>query len=653
MAYFKQVLLFALFLFISSTQTVSFAKSTPGSKPETDAYLFVYFTGNKMYEEQIRFALSYDGYNYKALNRNLPVIQSDIISETGGVRDPHILRSEDGKYFYMVVTDMVSARGWDSNRGMVLLKSKDLVHWTHTAINITKTYAQFKDVVRVWAPQTIYDKEAGKYMIYFSMKTGPAGYDIIYYAYANSDFTALESAPKQLFFHPENKSCIDGDIVFSNGKYHLFYKTEGHGNGIKKARSEHLTSGWVPEDNYLQQTRDNVEGSGVFKLNNSDNWILMYDVYTKGRYEFCKSSDLQNFSLIQNQISMDFHPRHGTVLPITKKEAARLEKAWAKSKQSTENYPIKKKSSGNPVLDGYFADPDILYAEKTGKFYMYPTSDGFRDWSGNYFQCFVSDNLKKWYGGDTILTLGKDVKWAHNNAWAPCIVEKKINGKYQYFYYFTAQQKIGVATSDNPDGPFKDSGRPIVADRPEGINRGQVIDPDVFTDPATGKSYLYWGNGFMAGAELNDDMTSIKAETTTILRPDKTFREGTYVFYRNGTYYFMWSEDDTRSPNYRVRYATSKSPLGEFTIPQNNLVLVRDDKQGIYGTGHNAVIQLPGTDKWYIVYHRFMYHYGIKMGRDAGWYRQVCIDELKFAEDGSIIQVKPTHKGIKAVKVKK
>ena len=83
MAYFKQVLLFALFLFISSTQTVSFAKSTPGSKPDTDAYLFVYFTGNKMYEEQIRFALSYDGYNYKALNRNLPVIQSDIISETG------------------------------------------------------------------------------------------------------------------------------------------------------------------------------------------------------------------------------------------------------------------------------------------------------------------------------------------------------------------------------------------------------------------------------------------------------------------------------------------------------------------------------------------------------------------------------------------
>ena len=79
---------------------------------------------------------------------------------------------------------------------------------------------------------------------------------------------------------------------------------------------------------------------------------------------------------------------------------------------------------------------------------MYPTSDGFRDWSGNYFQCFVSDNLKKWYGGDTILTLGKDVKWAHNNAWAPCIVEKKINGKYQYFYYFTAQQKIGVATSE-------------------------------------------------------------------------------------------------------------------------------------------------------------------------------------------------------------
>src|SRR5882762_533371 len=77
-------------------------------KPETkkySAYLFVYFTGNIKGGEQIRFALSNDGYNYKALNNNEPIISSAKISLTGGVRDPHIYRGADGNTFYMVATD--------------------------------------------------------------------------------------------------------------------------------------------------------------------------------------------------------------------------------------------------------------------------------------------------------------------------------------------------------------------------------------------------------------------------------------------------------------------------------------------------------------------------------------------------------------------
>lgn len=123
-------------------------------------YLFTYFTGNTKADEQIRFAISNDGYNFRALNGNQPVIQSAAVSETGGVRDPHILRGADGKTFYMVVTDMVSALGWDSNRAMVLLKSTDLINWTSTSINIQKRFAGNDSLLRVWAPQTIYDATA-------------------------------------------------------------------------------------------------------------------------------------------------------------------------------------------------------------------------------------------------------------------------------------------------------------------------------------------------------------------------------------------------------------------------------------------------------------------------------------------------------------
>jgi sucrose-6-phosphate hydrolase SacC (GH32 family) len=687
-----------------------------------EAYLFTYFTGNRVIEEQIRFASSLDGLKFTALNNNEPVIKSAEISRTGGVRDPHILRCEDGKTFYMVVTDMTSSKGWDSNRGMVLLKSTDLINWTSATVHIPEVFPEFADVDRVWAPQTIYDPEVGKYMVYFSMKRKGAGNaDIIYYSYANKEFTALETTPKQLFFHPEGKSCIDADIVYFNGKYHMFFKTEGHGNGIKKAIAEKLTGKWEMIDKYYQQTTNAVEGSGLFKMNNSNHWILMYDVYMNGRYEFCRSSDLENFSLMKDEISMDFHPRHGTVLPITMAEYNRLMKKWkSKAKivfnpannevkkinivqddknktlelpvlpttdltkfnpqfestaslkispnkiqnftkgavkykvkpvdEKAETWTVTAIKNQNPVLAGYYADPDIIYSNKTGKYYLYPTSDGFDGWSGTYFKVFSSPDLVNWTDEGKIITLGEDVKWANRNAWAPCIVEKKINGEYKYFYYFTAAQKIGVAVSDNPTGPFVDLGKPLIAERPEGINRGQVIDPDVFTDPVSGKTYLYWGNGFLAGAELNDDMVSIKLETLKVFKIHGSFREGSHVMYRNGKYYMMWSIDDTRSPNYSVGYGFMTSPLSDVSVPENFVILKKDEKKGIYGTGHHSTIQIPDKDEFYIVYHRFNYPNGIKMGDSAGFHREVCIDKLEFAPDGTILPVTPTHEGIEPVK---
>lgn len=141
----------------------------------------------------------------------------------------------------MVLTDMVSDNGWDSNRAMVLLKSTDLVNWSHSVINMQKRYPGQEKLKRVWAPQTIYNKEVGKYMVYWSMQYA-GGVDVIYYAYANEDFTDLEGEPKPLFIPKDKKSCIDGDIVYKDGVYHLFYKTEGHGNGIKVATTRSLTS---------------------------------------------------------------------------------------------------------------------------------------------------------------------------------------------------------------------------------------------------------------------------------------------------------------------------------------------------------------------------------------------------------------------------
>lgn len=604
------------------------------------AYLFVYFTGNEQSKEQVHYAISLDGYNYNALNNNNPVLDSKIISSSGGVRDPHILRGEDGNSFYMVVTDMVSSNGWNSNRAMVLLKSNDLINWTSSVINIPQKYGGNENLKRVWAPQTIYDSEAGKYMVYWSMKHGENN-DIIYYAYANEEFTDLIGEPKPLFIPKSGDFCIDGDIIYKDGLYHLFQKTGTlSNNGIKRATTQSLTSNeWTEYHEFVESTKEDVEGSGIYKLNNSDDYILMYDVYRKGKYQFTKSNDLKNFEIVDKEVSMDFHPRHGTVISITRTELKSLIDKWGRP----QDFPA---INNNPVLEGYYADPDILYSERDKRFYMYPTSDGVFEWQGTYFEAFSSDNLIDWKNEGVILDLKTDVEWANQMAWAPCIIEKKEESGYKYYYYFTAEKFIGAAVSENPTGPFIDSGKRIIDKKPNGATGGIEIDPEVFHDPVTQKDFFYWGNGYMAVAELEENMIDIDTSSIKLLAATN-YREGTTVFYRNGRYYFLWSENDTRHVDYRVRYATADSPTGPLQIPADNIVLAKDEEEGIYATGHNSVIQIPGKDEWYIVYHRFSYPNGIDMGRAAGYHREVCIDKLEFNMDGSIIKTIPTHKGIR------
>lgn len=306
----------------------------PCSAKKMSHYLFAYFTGNAPEQEQICYAVSNDGFNYTPLNDGKPIVGSDSIALAKGVRDPHILRCKDG-WFRMVVTDMRSSLGWASNRGMVLMRSRDMIHWQHHAVHFPERFSgtNFAHVTRVWAPQTIYDEAAGKYMVYFSLLTddGSIPYDRVYWCYANADFSGLESEPQVLFdFHAPS---IDTDIVQDkDGLYHLFFKTEADGShkGIRQYtfRDLHQPETWTLHDGFCETTKDDVEGAGVFPLIGGG-WCLMYDCYRNGHYQFTKSDDLMHFTFVQNtETRGHFTPRHGTVIQITKKEYQRLLKIF-------------------------------------------------------------------------------------------------------------------------------------------------------------------------------------------------------------------------------------------------------------------------------------------------------------------------------------
>lgn len=445
------------------------------TKNKYAGYLFAYFEGSGGKQEHLRFAISEDARNWYALNDNQPVIACDSISTSGGIRDPHILRGEDSCY-YIVATDMNTMKnGWKDNPGIVLMKSKDLVNWTHSKIVLKEDYKKhFGDAYWVWAPQTIYDKKAKKYMIYFTLqRTGDGRKSLVtYYAYANKDFTGFESEPKVLF--KAKYGCIDNDVIERNGVYHMFYKgniknAEGKEiqNGIQQATAKKLKGPWKEDFKFIDAYADSktgVEGSGVFKLNDKDEYVLMYDLYGSGRYEYQTSKDLNTFSTKPASFRKDFFPRHGTVCSITKDEMERLQQKWG--------YVLNRSytGQGNPILPGFHADPEILYSNKTGKYYIYSTTDGKPGWGGYKYYVYSSSDLKEWKNeGVALDAKNGQISWANGNLWAPAAIEvKQKDGSYKYFLYYSANpkekggKKMGVAVADSPVGPFVDFGKPIV-----------------------------------------------------------------------------------------------------------------------------------------------------------------------------------------------
>lgn len=139
-------------------------------------------------------------------------------------------------------------------------------------------------------------------------------------------------------------------------------------------------------------------------------------------------------------------------------------------------------------------------------------------------------------------------------------------------------------------------------------------------------------------AELNTDMLSIKQSTLLAPTGLTSFREGSFMIYRRGVYHMTYSIDDTGSENYRVGYATSNSPKGPFTY--RGVILQKDPSKGILATGHNSIVNVPGTDDWYLVYHRFAIPGG------NGNMRETTIDRLYFDANGFIVPVVPTLGGV-------
>lgn len=302
--------------------------------------------------------------------------------------------------------------------------------------------------------------------------------------------------------------------------------------------------------------------------------------------------------------------------------------------QSDKKEPL----SGNPVFPGWYADPEAIIFDN--EYWIYPTYSAPYE-KQVFLDAFSSEDLVNWKKHEGIVDTSA-VKWVKKALWAPAIIKHKE----KYFLFFGGNDiqndeeygGIGVAVADNPSGPFTDHlGKPLVD---KFHNGAQPIDQYVFRDK-DGKHYLIYGGWRHCNiAQLNDDFTGfIPFEDGTTFKEitPESYVEGPIMFIRNNKYYFMWSEGGWTGPDYSVAYAIADSPLGPFERVDK---ILQQDPGIANGAGHHSVLQLPGTDEWYIVYHRRPIK---ETDRNS---RETCIDKMEFDAEGLIKPVIITREGV-------
>jgi beta-xylosidase len=324
---------------------------------------------------------------------------------------------------------------------------------------------------------------------------------------------------------------------------------------------------------------------------------------------------------------------------------------WGMSQQVLAQKPNEKQKkngfSGNPIFEGWYADPEaVVYGDE---YWVYPTysdpPDNFR--KNVFIDAFSSRDLVNWEKHPRALDIA-NVKWAKYALWAPAAIY--ANNKYYLFFAANDLQNdkdiggIGVAVADKPSGPFIDAlGKPLID---KFHNGAQPIDQFVFRDD-DGQYYMYYGGwGHCNVVKLSTDLLSVTpfSDGTVFkeITPEK-YVEGPFAFKRQGKYYLMWSEGGWGGPDYCVAYAMADSPLGPFKRIEK---ILQQDPQVATGAGHHSVIPVQGSDTWYIVYHRR------PLGETKATHRETCIDYMHFNKDGTIKPVTITFEGVKAQTVK-
>ena len=626
----KRILFLALasVLFVGSTASAKSKKVL--FEKDMGAYLFTYFSDPT---HSLFMAISYDGYNFKPVNNGEPIISGDSIAEQHGIRDPHIYRAPNGK-FYIAMTDLhifgkqkgirttqwerPEAYGWANNRGLVLMVSDDLIHWTHHVARIDKLFPEkFGEVACAWAPQTIWDPQVGKPMVYFTIRQQAGGRTKLYYSYADQAFTTLETEPQLLFEYPDTTiQVLDADICpMPDGRYFMTYVSQENPGGIKYMISDKINHFDDYHAEQIDTERTGCEAPNVWKRIGENKWVIMYDIYTihPNNFGFVETSDFKTFTPLgrfgegKMNIQNFTSPKHGSVIHITKAEAKHLEQYWdnhQKQKQLIRSGELWFDDGGRHINahgGGIMKYGDTYYW--FGEHKDDRTSDALVG-----VMCYASKDLVNWRNCGVALSVtdpapnqGNDRRMrrgatTNSDIEQGCILERPkviynpVTKKFCMWFHLELKgqgysaARYGVAVADRPEGPYKFlyssranagtwpvEGSPMNFDEylKRDYSTGQMArDMTLFVDD-DGKAYHIFSseeNYTLHIAELTADYLHHTGRYTRMAPGGQN--EAPAIFKHNGTYWMITSGCTGWAPN-EARMFSAPSIWGPWTQHPN------------------------------------------------------------------------------------
>ena len=186
------------------------APPTPASGQARTAYLATCFwqkkDGGGKEGGQLSYAIARDGFRFAdAVNDSRPIVAATVGDRL--IRDPMILRDPDGKTFHLVATNAWKGRN-------LLFDSTNLVHWENE--RLVQIVPERAD--KTCAPET------RQFVVHWTSSLDNKWDTAAIWCAASTDLKTF-STPKILM--QEQKGCLDADILYANGKWHMVYRCVG------------------------------------------------------------------------------------------------------------------------------------------------------------------------------------------------------------------------------------------------------------------------------------------------------------------------------------------------------------------------------------------------------------------------------------------